>query len=92
MRKPVFGVFDQMCMQLICIFVFLAYAKSRFSHDAAHFRTVPETKKRVFECNLALAPPGLGLNEPRSEKTGLRGVRPGPTQTGLYSQRRWLEA
>ena len=30
--------------------------------------------------------------EPRSEKTGLRGFRPGPTQTGLYSDRRWLEA
>ena len=29
--------------------------------------------------------------EPRSEKTGLRGFRPGPTQTGLYSHRRWLE-
>ena len=30
--------------------------------------------------------------EPRCEKTGLRGFRPGPTQTGLYSHRRWLEA
>ena len=30
--------------------------------------------------------------EPRSEKTGLRGFRPGPTQTRLYSHRRWLEA
>ena len=30
--------------------------------------------------------------EPRSDKTGLRGFRPGPTQTGLYSHRRWLEA
>ena len=30
--------------------------------------------------------------EPRSEKTGLRGFRPGPTQTGLYSHRRLLEA
>ena len=29
--------------------------------------------------------------EPRSEKTGLRGFQPGPTQTGLYSHRRWLE-
>ena len=29
--------------------------------------------------------------EPRSEKTGLRGFRPGPTQTGLCSHRRWLE-
>ena len=33
-----------------------------------------------------------GPNEPRYEKTGLRGLRPGPTQTGLYSHRRWLEA
>ena len=30
--------------------------------------------------------------EPRCEKTGLRGFRPGPTQTMLYSKRRWLEA
>ena len=30
--------------------------------------------------------------EPRSEKTGLRGFRPGPTQTGLHSHTRWLEA
>ena len=26
------------------------------------------------------------------EKTGLRRVRPGPTQTGLFSHRKWLEA
>ena len=32
------------------------------------------------------------IYEPRSEKTGLRGFRPGPTQTGLYSHRKWLEA
>ena len=31
------------------------------------------------------------LIEPRSEKTGLRGFRPGPTQTGLYNHTRWLE-
>ena len=30
--------------------------------------------------------------ELRCKKTGLRGFRPGPTQTGLYSRRRWLEA
>ena len=37
---------------------------------------------------------GLESNhyEPRCEKTGLRGFRPGPTQIGLYSHRRWLEA
>ena len=32
------------------------------------------------------------INEPRCEKTGLRGARPGLTQTGLYNHRRWLEA
>ena len=30
--------------------------------------------------------------EPRREKTGLRGFRPGPTQTGLYQLRKELEA
>ena len=32
------------------------------------------------------------LNEPRRKKTGLRGFRPGPTQTGLYKLRKELEA
>ena len=35
---------------------------------------------------------GLLLNEPRFEKTGLWGFRPGPTQTRLYDHTRWLEA
>ena len=34
----------------------------------------------------------LLLYEPRCEKIGLLGFRPGPTQTGLYNQRRWQEA
>ena len=29
--------------------------------------------------------------EPRQEKIYLRGFRPGRTQTGLYSHRRWIE-
>ena len=33
-----------------------------------------------------------GTFEPHHEKTCLRGFRPGPTQTRLYSHRRWLEA
>ena len=36
--------------------------------------------------------PAQELFEPRCEKTGLRGFRPGPTQTRLYSHTRWLEA
>ena len=34
----------------------------------------------------------VAIFEPRSEKTGLRGFRPGLTQTRLYSHSRWLEA
>ena len=30
--------------------------------------------------------------EPHREKTGLRGFRPGPRQTGLCNYTRWLEA
>ena len=32
-----------------------------------------------------MTPGGRGKNDPRSEKTGLRGFRPGPTQTRLCS-------
>ena len=32
------------------------------------------------------------LNEPRRKKTGLRGFRPGSTQTGLYNLRSRLDA
>ena len=34
----------------------------------------------------------LRTYEPRREKTGLRGFRPGPTQTDLYQLRKELEA
>ena len=44
-------------------------------------------KQQKFEYSIAEKP-----IEPRCEKTGLRGFRPGPTQTRLYSYRRWLEA
>ena len=32
------------------------------------------------------------VSGPRGENTCLRGFRPGLTQTGLYNNRRWLEA
>ena len=34
----------------------------------------------------------MTTNEPRREKTGLRGFRPGPIQIGLYNHTGWLEA
>ena len=47
----------------------------------------PRREKTQF----SFAKPLPILIEPRCEKTGLRGFRPGPTQTRLYSHRRWLE-
>ena len=35
---------------------------------------------------------GQSTDEPRREKTGLQGLRPGPTQIGLYKLRKELEA
>ena len=34
----------------------------------------------------------ISLYEPRRQKTGLRGFRPGPTQIRLRRLRKWLEA
>ena len=49
--------------------------------------------KIILVDNISLCRFGTSfIIEPRCEKTGLRGFRPGPIQTGLCSQRRWLEA
>ena len=53
-----------------------------FSYQYFHSPTI--FIKSLFSCP--------GLFEPRREKTGLRGFRPGPTQTGLYKLRKELEA
>ena len=42
---------------------------------------------KITCCNLVQI-----LFEPVHEKTNNLGFRPGPTQTGLYNHRRWLEA
>ena len=41
---------------------------------------VPEDKLNSVGCNATLS-----TYEPRRQKTGLRGFRPGPTQTGLHN-------
>ena len=76
------------------VFFYLDVANQKHTYQTVH-------KDRMI-CTFVV---GLGLkqafpyqdslrflpNEPRCEKTGLRGFRPGLTQTGLYSHRRWLE-
>ena len=54
--------------------------------------TKPGLNKRTSGHGNTHLTPGPVLYETRCKKTGFRGFRPGPTQTGLYSHRRWLEA
>ena len=61
---------------------FYALEKARGSHQGNCQGTVPCTSNKSVYCRPPYTPL---LNEPRCEKTGLRGFRPGPTQTGLYS-------
>ena len=90
--------------KLVCAFVF-AYAKIQFSYAAAHLSPVLYYQifalegmnlqfliiNEYFIDNIPTCPPPP-LYEPRREKTGLRGFRPCPTQTCLYSHRSRLEA
>ena len=60
--------------------------EDRFSRVEAHFSI-------ILHCYPINSPfSNLVTYEPRREKTGLRGFRPGPTQTGLYKLRKELEA
>ena len=68
----------------------ICFINMRDSNDFHIFQILPENHE-VIPAN-ADRPPEVSKNEPRCEKTGLWGFRPGPTQTGLYNHRRWLEA
>ena len=47
------------------------------THAPTHARSKSNMPHQLFQ--------SWGHNEPCSEETGLRGFRPGPTQTGLYN-------
>ena len=82
------------CMVALEIF-FLGGAAEQFFKILAptplrsNARTYFETSVVKESCFYAI---DYRLFEPRSEKIGLRGFRPGPTQTGLSNHWRWLEA
>ena len=82
-QNLLYGVFS-VCVASIQI---LAHMFTNFIYYIIHFRIGRLTLALVLHYKQC----GRNTNEPRSEKTGLRGFRPGPTQTRLYSSRRWLE-
>ena len=53
--------------------------------------TFSKNKRKCAATILKLCLKSGEIFEPRCEKTGLWGFRPGPTKTWLYSHRRWLE-
>ena len=57
----------------------------------ASFRSLPNTERGKITQHQSVCQTAKTV-EPRCEKTGLWCFRPGPTQTRLYSHRRWLEA
>ena len=71
--------------------------EDRFSRVAAQISLLPGRFRNVLkshtkDCRGQESNPSYVIIEPRREKTGLRGFRQGLTQTGLCSNRRWLEA
>ena len=67
--------------RLVCVLYLVRNPGDRFAHD--------EVQLLVYYRVLHTIP---YLFEPRCEKNGLRGFRPGPTQTRLYNYTSWLEA
>ena len=64
--------------------------EDRFSHIEVFFYSNQEFNGRYIISASFLM--GWLIFEPHSEKNDLRDFRPGLTQTGLYSHRRWLDA
>ena len=66
-----------------------------FGEEACNTLEVsPEKKIDIMHKLSQLFSKGTAVStfEPCRKKTGLQGFRPGPTQTRLYSHRRWLGA
>ena len=64
---------------------FFALEKYKVADKLRNNRTANQSLLFSFHCY-------CNPSEPRCEKTGFRDFRPGPTQTGLYSHKKWLKA
>ena len=65
------------------------YKKNNGSHSSKEFFKYDQYIMNCIKRCLISAPRQF---EPRCEETGPQGFGPDPTETGLYSHRRWLEA
>ena len=71
--------------------IFVNIAQVQCNHVAVYTILVNELLSDNTTVLIESRYSNLTLFEPRRQKTGLRGFRPGPTQTELYSHRRCLE-
>ena len=88
-----------LCFRLCMLLVFLCDSYFLLQKAAvSRTKSMPPTIEQSNESDgnflifLVLTLYGKMINEPEHEKTNNLGFRPVPTQTGLYSHRRWLEA
>ena len=86
-------MFGEMILKLYCQFYLLLndHLFALFVCDMSPFRRSFD-QKSGDPASPASDACSMFVIEPRCENTGLRGLRPGPTQIGLYNNRRWLEA
>ena len=61
-----------------CSYVFVFWTLDNGRADGRTGSEAPTSHLATSRCD---------INKPRCEKPGLRGFRPGPTQTGLYNQK-----
>ena len=66
--------------------------KKRSNPVISFLRSQRLKSKALFGVSYYSVSPHILLFEPRCEKTGLRGFRPGATQTRLYKHTRWIGA
>ena len=84
------GLLSNVCVFMFCIGLYCDWQKKKMGLLSPMITSEILWMKEHIGNDWFTA--GTSLYEPGCEKTGLRGFGPGPTQTGLYSHRRWLEA
>ena len=78
---------------MFCIFRFIMYTRStEWMRRLICAFVVRIFSKQFFTFRGPTFIASHTFSQPRHDKTCLRGFRPGSTQTGLYSHRRWLVA
>ena len=91
------NLFKKKAIKMLCNECILENKPLKLGHEKscllAHTYTIMKGLNEAVHTqslvNIIVVFCSAGLIEPRHDKTCLRGYRPGPTQSGLYTHRRW---